>query len=83
MDDNWRPDQQQSSKSSRRGKTILLILIASFCLVASYVAHAADITADTHRTSLIIGAFLGIVNFTLIISVIAAAIFFMADLSEG
>ena len=83
MDDDWRPGKHGSRRGSRRGKCFLLILVALFCFAASYFAYAADITADAHRSSLIIGAFLGIVNFTLIICIIGAAVLLMADINEG
>ena len=75
--------RREPQKSSRRGKCFLLMLAALICLAASYFAYAADITANAHRSSLIIGAFLGIVNLIMFFSIITATVLFLADFIDG
>jgi len=83
MDDDWEPRRKEQPRSSHRGTCFLLMVTALICLAASYFAYAADITAGAHRSSLVIGAFLGIVNFILFVSIIAATVLFLADLNGG
>ena len=75
--------KKERKRPSRRGKCFVLILVAFTCLVISLYIYAAGLTVNAHLESLILGAFLGVVNMTMFICVIAAAVLFMAELQDG
>ena len=82
MDHEGSRYKKDPPNSSRRGKCFFLMLAGLICLAASYFVYAGDITATADRSSLILGAFLGIVNLTMFVCIISAAVLLLADLLE-